>query len=119
MGLRREKTDLHDRIGRRVDAMVAAGLLDEVRRLASAPRPLGKEASQSLGYKEMLAHLDGESALDEAVEMLKLHTRQFAKAQMTWFKRMENIEWFDVTPDETANHVAERLAAFLRERPST
>ncbi|MFH1730505.1 MAG: tRNA (adenosine(37)-N6)-dimethylallyltransferase MiaA [Planctomycetota bacterium] len=119
MGLRREKADLHGRINRRVDAMMAAGLLDEVRRLTSAPMPLGREASQSLGYKEMLAHLNGECALDDAVELLKLHTRQFAKAQMTWFKRMENVEWFDVAPDETADHVAGRLAAFLRDRLST
>jgi tRNA dimethylallyltransferase len=116
MGLRRDKADLHERINRRVDAMMAAGLLDEVRRLAAAPKPLGKEASQSLGYKEMLSHLNGESTLDEAVELLKLHTRQFAKAQMTWFKRMERIEWFDVAADETAAHVAERLAAFVKER---
>lgn len=119
MGLRREKADLHERINRRVDAMMAAGLLDEVRRLAAARGPLGKEASQSLGYKEMLAHLNGECALDEAVELLKLHTRQFAKAQMTWFKRMENVEWFDVALDETVDHVAGRLAAFLRQRLST
>ena len=118
MGLRREKADLHERIGRRADAMIAAGLLDEVRRLASAPAPLGKEASQSLGYKEMLAHLNGECSLDEAVELLKLHTRQFAKAQMTWFKRMDNIEWFDVAPGEPADHVAERLAAFVRQLTS-
>ena len=118
MGLRRDKADLHERINRRVDAMMAAGLLDEVRRLAKAPEPLGQEASQSLGYKEMLSHLNGESTLDEAVELLKLHTRQFAKAQMTWFKRMERIEWFDVAPGETAAHVAKRLAAFLRDLTS-
>jgi len=114
MGLRREKADLHARIERRVDVMMAAGLLDEVRRLASAPGPLGKEASQSVGYKEMLAHLNGDCALEEAVELLKLHTRQLAKAQMTWFKRMENVEWFDVAADETIEHVVERLAAFVR-----
>ena len=114
MGLRREKADLHERIERRVDVMMAAGLLEEVRRLASAQSPLGKEASQSLGYKEMLAHLNGECGLEEAVELLKLHTRQLAKAQMTWFKRMKDIEWFDMAAGETAQHVAERLAALVR-----
>ena len=114
MGLRRERADLHERIDRRVGVMMAAGLLEEVRRLGAAPNPLGKEASQSLGYKEMLAHLRGECGLDEAVELLKLHTRQLAKAQMTWFKRMEAVEWFDVAADETAEHVAERLAAFAQ-----
>ena len=113
MGLRREKADLRERIERRVDAMMVAGLLEEVRRLASAPDPLGKAASQSVGYKEMLAHLNGDCGLEEAVELLNIHTRQLAKAQMTWFKRMENIKWFDVAADETAEHVAERLAAFV------
>jgi len=114
MGLRREKADLHDRIGRRVDAMMAGGLLDEVRRLSSGPQPLGKEASQALGYRELLGHLNGEISLEQAVERIKLHTRQFAKAQMTWFKRIPGLHWFDVAPDEEPEHVAERLAEFLR-----
>jgi len=71
-------------------------------------------ASQSVGYKEMLAHLNGDCGLEEAVELLKVHTRQLAKAQMTWFKRMENVEWFDVAADETVEHVVGRLAAFVR-----
>ncbi len=112
MGLRREKTDLRQRIDRRVDSMMAKGLLEEVRRLGSSPRPPGKEASQALGYKELLAYLRGEGTLTEAVELVKLHTRQFAKAQMTWFKRLEGVEWFDVAADEAADQVAERLAAY-------
>lgn len=112
MGLRREKTDLRQRIDRRVDSMMAKGLLEEVRRLASSPGPPGRGASQALGYKELLAYLRGESGLTEAVEMIKLHTRQFAKAQMTWFKRLEGVEWFDVAANEAADQVAERLAAY-------
>ena len=113
MGLRRDKADLYARINRRVDAMMAAGLLDEVKRLASGTPPPGKEASQALGYRELLAHLDGEFALEEAVELIKLHTRQFAKAQMTWFKRIEGIHWFDVAPDDTPEQIAACLATFL------
>ncbi len=114
MGLRRERSDLHGRIGRRVDAMMERGFLDEVRRLSSGPRPLGKEASQAVGYRELLAHLRGECGLDEAVELIKLHTRQFAKAQMTWFKRMKETVWFDVAGDESPEAVAGRLEAFPR-----
>ena len=113
MALRREKGDLHDRIERRVDAMMANGMLDEVRRLASGPKPLGKVASQALGYRELLAHLAGDCTLEEAVELIKLHTRQFAKAQMTWFKRIEGVRWFDVARGETPEHTARRLADFL------
>jgi len=114
LGLRREKEGLHGRINRRVDRMMADGLLDEVRRLAAGP-PLGKEASQAVGYKELLAHLKGECTLDEAVEQIKLHTRQFAKAQTTWFKRIGDIEWFDLAPDETPEQIAERLVQFLKD----
>jgi len=114
MGVRREKGDLHGRIRRRVDRMMSEGFLDEVRRLASGPRALGQEASQAVGYKELLAHLRDECSLDEAVEATKLHTRQLAKAQGTWFRRMAGMEWFDVAPAETPAETANRLAEFLR-----
>ena len=113
MGLRREKKDLHDRINRRVERMMSLGLVDEVRRMAAR---LGKEASQAVGYKELLAHLSGEIALDDAVEQIKIHTRQLAKAQMTWFKSMNNIEWFDLSPDELPEETANRLHEFIRRR---
>jgi len=108
-GLRRDKADLLDRISRRVDRMMERGLLDEVRRLLADPRPLGKEAAQAVGYKELIAHLQGECSLDEAVENIKLHTRQLAKAQMTWFKRNDRIQWFDVAPDEPPETIAARI----------
>jgi len=116
LGIRRDKDDLHDRINRRVDRMMAAGLLDEVKALTEGPRPLGKEASQALGYRELLEHLNGEHTLDEAVELTKLHTRQFAKAQMTWMKRFQTAEWFDAAPDEPPGHLADRLERFLGDR---
>jgi len=110
LGLRREEADLHERIARRVDAMMAAGWLDEVRRLTgSGTGALGKEASQAVGYKELAAHLRGECSLEEAVELVKLRTRQFAKAQRTWFKRIPGIWWLDVAKDEPAESVTERL----------
>ncbi len=112
MGLRRSKEDLHERIGRRVEQMMRSGLADEVRRLACGPA-LGKEASQAVGYRELLAHLKGECALEEAVEQIKLRTRQFAKAQATWFKRIAGVEWFDLEPEEGPEHVAERLEQYL------
>lgn len=115
MGLRRERADLENRISRRIDAMMANGLLDEVKRVAAGPNPLGKEASQAVGYKELLAYLADESGRDEAVELIKLHTRQFAKAQMTWFKRIPNVEWFDVAADETPEQIADRLTEFVRQ----
>ena len=83
---------LYDRINRRVDAMLAAGWLEEVRRLRELPRPLSREARQALGYRELLAHLDGTGpAWPETVELFRTHTRQFAKRQQTWFRHLPTL----------------------------
>jgi tRNA dimethylallyltransferase len=83
---------LYERINRRVDAMLAAGWLEEVRRLRELPRPLSREARQALGYRELLAHLDGTGpAWEETVELIRTHTRQFAKRQLTWFRHLPTL----------------------------
>jgi len=83
---------LYDRINRRVDTMLAAGWLEEVRRLRDLPRPLSREARQALGYRELLAHLDGTGpAWPETVELIRTHTRQFAKRQLTWFRHLPTL----------------------------
>jgi tRNA dimethylallyltransferase len=110
-GIRREKEDLHRRINERVRKMISHGLVDEVRHLLALPRPLSAAAKQALGYAETIAHLAGKISLDEAVEMIKINTRQFAKSQRTWFKRFRDIEWIDVTADDTAELVADELVA--------
>ncbi len=80
---------LYDRINRRVSAMLDAGWLDEVRRLRTLPKPLSREASQALGYRELLAHLDGTGLpWDETVDLIRTRTRQFAKRQLTWFRHL-------------------------------
>lgn len=80
---------LYDRINRRVDAMLAAGWRDEVRRLRELPQPLSREARQALGYRELLAHLDGTAtAWEEIVVRIRTNTRQFAKRQLTWLRQM-------------------------------
>jgi tRNA dimethylallyltransferase len=109
VGLRRDKANLHDRINRRVDRMMKLGLLDEVRRLLDSPRALGREASQAVGYKELIAHLNGECTPDKAVELIKIHTRQLAKAQMTGFKRNTRIQWLNIPPNETPEQTATRI----------
>ncbi|MCI0682104.1 MAG: tRNA (adenosine(37)-N6)-dimethylallyltransferase MiaA [Gemmataceae bacterium] len=82
------RPELYVRINRRVEAMFAAGLVDEVRQLRSARRPLSKEASQALGYKEVLAHLAGTRDLEATVALVQTRTRNFAKRQVTWFRRL-------------------------------
>ena len=97
IGLNLPRAELYRRIEQRVDAMLAAGLLDEVRALREQGIEENQSASQAIGYKEMLAHLRGECTLERAVELLKRNTRRFAKHQLTWFRKDPRIAWFDVT----------------------
>ncbi|MBQ7527001.1 MAG: tRNA (adenosine(37)-N6)-dimethylallyltransferase MiaA [Bacteroidaceae bacterium] len=95
IGLRRERQELFDRINQRVDAMMAAGMLDEVSRL----RPFRHEnALNTVGYKELFRYLEGEWELPFAIEKIKKNTRDYAKKQMTWFAHDNEIKWFH--PDE-------------------
>jgi tRNA dimethylallyltransferase len=82
------RAELYERIDRRVEAMFALGLVDEVRRLRSLPKPLSREARQALGYREVLDHLDGKLPLPDTIAAVKTHSRQFAKRQLTWFRRL-------------------------------
>ena len=80
------------RIDRRVEAMMEAGWLDEVRRLRELPRPLSKEAEKALGYRELAAFLDGQGTQAEAVATIQLRSRQFAKRQLTWFRHLPGCQ---------------------------
>ena len=88
-----ERSHLYERIDRRVDRMMEAGLVDEVRRLREMGYDRSMVSMQGLGYKELLAWMDGEYSLDEAVRILKRDTRHFAKRQITWFKREKDVIW--------------------------
>ena len=82
---------LYDRIDRRVDAMMAAGLEEEARRVYAHRR---LNSLQTVGYKELFGYFDGTISRDEAVELIKRNTRRYAKRQLTWFRRDERIRWF-------------------------
>ena len=87
-----ERPLMYERIDRRVDKMMEAGLVDEVRKLREYV-PRDAVSMQGLGYKEIYAYLEGECSLDEAVYVLKRDTRHFAKRQITWFKREKDTRW--------------------------
>ncbi|OYU85450.1 MAG: tRNA (adenosine(37)-N6)-dimethylallyltransferase MiaA [Flavobacterium sp. BFFFF2] len=91
IGLEAEREVLNQRINQRVEAMMQEGLLAEVAQLY-VQRSLN--ALQTVGYSELFDHFDGNCSLDEAVQLIQLHTRQFAKRQMTWFKKRSDIHWF-------------------------
>ena len=109
IGLRRSRPNLFQRINQRVDAMMQAGLLDEVRNLYPY-RHLN--SLNTVGYKELFQVLDGNWPLPMAVERIKKNTRVYAKKQMTWFQRDNDIHWLDLdtlTTDEAVNRVMEIL----------
>ena len=90
IGLELPREQLHQNINSRVDAMMQAGLLDEVKKL----QPFKKQnALQTVGYRELFGHLAGDLSLEDAVEIIKINTRQYAKRQMTWFKKDEEVKW--------------------------
>ena len=99
IGLQLAKDQLHQRINQRVDTMMEAGLLDEVKNLLPYRN---HNALQTVGYKELFDHLDGKNTLAEAVMAIKTNTRQYAKRQLTWFRRDLSVRWADAaTPLET------------------
>ena len=102
IGLRRERGELFDRIGRRVDDMMAQGLAEEARRLY----PFRHEnALNTVGYKELFRCFDGEWELPFAVEKIKKNTRDYAKKQMTWFAHDEEILWFHPDKGDDVLHM--------------
>ena len=86
---------LYERIDRRVDQMLEEGLVKEVEGLKREGCHRGMVSMQGLGYKEILAYLEGEYPLEEAVRILKRDTRHFAKRQLTWFRRESDVIWVD------------------------
>lgn len=113
--LNRDRAGLYRRIDLRVDAMLDAGLLDEVKKLKARGFTRDMVSMQGLGYKELLSYLDGEMDYDEAVRIIKRDTRHFAKRQLTWFKRERQTDWLDLD-DKTEEEALEELEEILRAR---
>ena len=92
IGLEADREILYDRINQRVDLMFEVGLFEEVKQLLPQKE---RNALQTVGYKELFDYFEGKSTLEFAKEQIKQNTRRFAKRQITWFKRTENVIWFD------------------------
>ena len=109
-GLAVEPAILNERIDARVDAMVAAGLVDEVRGLLAAGFRDGVTAPQAIGYKEIVEALDGNITLEEAVQAIKTATRRYGKRQRTWFRRDKRIRWVNADVGDAEAVAAEILS---------
>ncbi len=96
IGLTVDRSILYNRINERVDSMIANGLIKEVSFLLEKGIPPTAQAMQGIGYKEIVAYLQGETDLPTAIDNIKKATRHFAKRQLTWYRKMPYIDWFDV-----------------------
>ena len=108
--LRRSREELHRRIEARVEAMAAAGLVEEVEQLLAAGVQLSRTARQAVGYREALEHLAGEYDREEMVARIKARTRRFAKRQGTWFRSLSECRFVDIAGDVDADAVAGHIA---------
>lgn len=113
IGINRERESIYERINNRVDWMFKNGLVDETKGLLKKYGRLSKAASQALGYKEVMEYLDNRIVFEEAVELVKQKTRNFAKHQLTWFKRFPEIKWVSVEEDEDLNLTCEKIIGIL------
>jgi tRNA dimethylallyltransferase len=105
IGLTMPRQRLYERINRRVDRMLEEGLVEEVEVLRKKGYHRDLTSMQALGYKEIMMYLDGEISLEEAVDAIKRGTRKYAKRQLSWFRRLPEVHWFDVSEPESAEEI--------------
>ena len=106
-----DRNEIYRRIDLRVDQMMQAGLIEEVRRLKDRGYTKDMVSMQGLGYKEILDYLDGNTTLEEAVYILKRDTRHFAKRQLTWFRREREVIWVE---KEKFSHDNGKILDFMK-----
>jgi tRNA dimethylallyltransferase len=109
VALARERSDLNRRIDERVESMFAAGLVEETKELLKAGLEQNRTAIQAIGYRQVVEHLRGERDLRTTIELIKQKTRQYAKRQMTWFRRQLELQWIELEPETAPNQIAERI----------
>jgi tRNA dimethylallyltransferase len=109
IGLRRSPEELQERIDRRVEAMFAGGLVEETRAALDKGLAGNPTAMQAIGYRQVTEHLAGARSLEETIALVKTRTRQFARRQMTWFRRQLPVHWVDVGAGEAAESVVEKI----------
>jgi tRNA dimethylallyltransferase len=107
-----DRSQLYDRINKRVDIMLEEGLLEEAREFYS--REDYPTAAQAIGYKELLPYLKGSEELDTSVERLKQETRKYAKRQLTWFRKDERIHWIKVTDNTDSREILEIAKKYIK-----
>ena len=107
---------LYNRIDKRVDIMMKAGLLDEVKMLLAMGCKPGMTSMDGIGYKEIISYLDGNISLEDAVELIKKNSRNYAKRQLTWFRREKEVTWLDKTVLKDDRQLLDYILSQLKEK---
>ena len=115
-GLQMAREELYPRLEARVDAMLATGALDELRRLLDSGVPPDAPALQGVGYRQLKPVLENSALLPEAVELWKRDTRRYAKRQMTWFRHQLPTKWIEIHPDTNPADTAQQIAQSWRQQ---
>lgn len=113
IGLTMDRAVLYERINNRVDQMIAAGMVDEVRALKEKGYALDLVSMQGLGYKEIIGFLEGEWSLSETIAAIKQNTRRYAKRQWSWFRRNKDIYWWDLTDESSREKKIAQICQFV------
>lgn len=107
---------LYNRIDKRVDIMMKAGLLDEVKMLLTMGCKPGMTSMDGIGYKEIISYLDGNISLEDAIELIKKNSRNYAKRQLTWFRREKEVTWLDKTVLKDDRQLLDYILSQLKEK---
>lgn len=118
-GLEMDREVLYDRINKRVDFMLDHGLEQEVRQLLAQGVSPDCQAMQAIGYRQMVWYLQGTVPFDQAVDKMKQATRNFAKRQITWYKKMPYIHWLHLNAESSLENTVERICEMLVEKPNS
>jgi tRNA dimethylallyltransferase len=105
VGLSLDRKKLYERIDRRVEEMISDGFLDEVKGLKDKGYSRELKAFKTVGYQEFFSHLEGKIDFRSAVESIKLSTRRYAKRQLTWFRKDNEIRWLDVEREDLIEQI--------------
>ncbi len=114
IGLTRDRAELYERINLRVDLLMEQGLLAEVEGLFNMGLTEDNISMKGIGYKELIQHLKGEYSLEEAVAKVKQNTRHYAKRQLTWFRRYDNMQWFDLSTYNSGEEALGDMLSWLK-----
>lgn len=115
IGLCRNREELYERINLRVDMLLDMGLVDEIKSLLNMGLTADNISMKGIGYKEIIGYLNGEYDLEHAIYLVKRNTRHYAKRQMTWFRRYDDIKWFNISEYKSDDEALKEIITWLKE----